>query len=209
MIKLYGRTNSINVQKVLWVLDHLKIPYEQINAGMQFGVNNTPEFLAMNPNGKVPLIQDGNTTVWESHAICKYLCNITPNQTLYPVTAVDRAHVDQWLDWAIGTLYLSMNFVFQQMVRTPEAQRNAARIEEERKKTVDAFHLLNQHLSGRSFVVGSSMTLADIVLSAAAYRSNALGIITIDSPALSSLQSWFSTIRQQPEFKHWVEIPLT
>lgn len=209
MITLWGRTNSINVQKVLWVLDHLKIPYQRIDAGLQFGVNNSPEFLAMNPNGKIPLIKDGETTVWESQAICKYLCNITPGQTLYPTDAPSRAHVDQWLDWAIGSLYPSMSFVFQQLIRTPEAQRNLARIEEERKKTVDCFKLLNQHLQGRKFIVGEQMTLADIVISAATYRCDTIHVISVDSPECAGLKPWFATMREQAEYKRWVEIPLS
>lgn len=208
MITLWGRTNSINVQKVLWVLDHLKIPYQQINAGLQFGVNTSPEFLTMNPNGKVPLIKDGDVTVWESHAICRYLCVTTPGQTLYPNDAAGRAQVDQWLDWALGTLYICMGFVFQQLVRVPEAQRNLPRIEEERKKTVDAFKLLNQHMQGRSFLVGHQMTLADIVLCAATYRCLELKLIADDAD-FANLKSWYSVMRQQPEFKRWVEIPLT
>jgi glutathione S-transferase len=209
MITLYGRTNSINVQKVLWVLDHLKIPYTQVNAGMQFGVNNTPEFLSKNPNGKVPLLQDGDTAVWESHAICKYLCNITNGQSLYPVNAAERAAVDQWLDWAIGTLYVSMGIVFLQLVRTPEAQRNMARVDEESKKTVDAFRVLNAHMAGRRFIAGQHMTLADIVLSAATYRCAALKIIHLDHPECAAIKPWYELMRHQEEFKKWVEIPLT
>ncbi len=209
MITLWGRTNSINVQKVLWVLDHLQIPYQRIDAGLQFGVNNSPEFLAMNPHGKIPLIKDGDTTVWESNAICKYLCNITAGQTLYPTDAASRAQVDQWLDWAIGTLYISMGFVFQQLIRTPEAQRNPVRIEEERKKTVDALKVLNQYLQGRQFIVGNEMTLADIIMSAATYRCDGIGVVSIDGPECAGLKPWFSAMREQPEFKRWVQIPLT
>lgn len=209
MITLWGRTNSINVQKVLWVLDHLKIPYQRIDAGLQFGVNSSPDFLAMNPNGKIPLIKDGDTTVWESQAICRYLCNVTPGQTLYPTDAASRAQVDQWLDWAIGTLYVSMGIVFLQLVRTPEAQRNLARIEEESKKTADAFRVLNQHMAGRQFVVGNAMTLADIVLSAATYRCAGLHVIQLDQPECAAIAPWFSHMKAQPEFKRWVEIPLT
>jgi glutathione S-transferase len=209
MITLWGRTNSINVQKVLWVLDHLKVPYERIDAGLQFGVNNSPEFLAMNPNGKIPLINDGGAFVWESHAICKYVCNVTPGQTLYPTDPAPRGQVDQWLDWALGTLYVPMGIVFLQLVRTPEAQRNPARIEEESKKTVDAFRVLNQHMAGRQFVVGSAITLADIVLSAATYRCAGLGVIQLDGPDCSAIQPWFAHMKEQPEFKRWVEIPLT
>jgi len=209
MITLWGRANSINVQKVLWVLDHLKIPYQQIDAGLKFGVNTTPEYLAMNPHGKIPLIKNGDALVWESQAICRYLCNITDGQTLYPTDAATRAQVDQWLDWAIGTLYVSMGVVFLQLVRTPEAQRNLARVNEESTKTVDAFRVLSQHLQGRRSIVGNHLTLADIVISAATYRCFALTIISRDDPSIIGLMPWYDQMVQAPEFKRWVEIPLS
>ena len=99
MLKIWGRTNSINVQKVLWTCAELDLPFERIDAGMQFGVNNTPEFKAMNPNGLVPLINDDGFLLWESHAIVRYLARKHGLGTLCPADPREAADADRWMEW--------------------------------------------------------------------------------------------------------------
>ncbi len=208
-ITLWGRTNSMNVQKVLWVLDALGLPYQRIDAGMQFGVNNTPEYLAMNPNGKIPLLRDGDFTIWESSAICRYLCNKYQSEALYPRDAQARALVDQWIDWAGTTLFGSLSTVFWQTLRVPEAQRDMKKVQEESGKVVSAVEIMNQQLSKTAFLAGAQFTLADLSVAAAIFRCLGLGLIKENNPQLAPLLAWFGRLRQAPEFKRWVEQPLT
>ena len=119
MLKIWGRTNSINVQKVLWCCAELNLPFERIDAGMAFGVNNTPEYKAMNPNALVPVINDDGFILWESHAIVRYLARKHGNGTLCPAGAQDYADADRWMDWQLSTIAEPMRIAFWGLIRTP------------------------------------------------------------------------------------------
>jgi len=208
-ITLWGRLNSMNVQKVLWVLDRLQLNYERIDAGMQFGVNNTPEYLALNPNGKVPLLKDGNTVVWESQAICRYLCNQYGGDALYPVDARQRAAVDQWIDWASCGIIGSLSLVFWQLVRTPEDKRDPAKIAEETAKTLASLKVLSQSLGNKTYLANERLSLADIVLVPVVYRCFGLKLISRDDSSLGPVTQWFDRVSSEPEYKKWMSAPLT
>jgi glutathione S-transferase len=208
-ITLWGRLNSMNVQKVLWVLDRLNLPYERIDAGMQFGVNNTPEYLSLNPNGKVPLLKDGPTVVWESHAICRYLCNQYGGDAIYPSDARQRAAVDQWVDWAACGIIGSVSLIFWQLVRTPEDKRDANKIAEETTKTVASLKVLSQGLTGKTYLANEQLSLADIVLVPVIYRCYGLGLVARDDPSFESVSQWFDRVSAEPEYKKWMSAPLT
>ncbi len=209
MIKLWGRTNSMNVQKVLWVLDDLGLAYERIDAGMQYGVNNTAEYLRMNPNGKIPLIKDGDLAVWESHAICRYLCNKAGSQKLYPQDPQARAPIDQWIDWALSTLIGPLSTVFWILVRTPAEKRDPAKLKEESSKLLGALEILNTGLTNRSFIASDHFSLADLILAAPVYRCIKLDSFDHQSEHFAPLMAWYAKVRTQPGFKRWVEIELT
>ena len=129
MLKLCGRVNSINVMKVLWALEELKVPYERVDAGMNFGIVNTPEYKAMNPNSRVPTIQDGALTLFESNAIVRYLAAKHGAGTLWPTDPAARADSDRWMDWASTTLQPVVTPVFWGLIRTPAEKRDARAIE--------------------------------------------------------------------------------
>ena len=99
MLTIWGRLNSINVQKVLWCADEIGIEYERIDAGMEYGVVDTEAYLAMNPGGKVPTIRDGDDILWESAAIVRYLAARYGDSEIYPESPMQRGHADQWADW--------------------------------------------------------------------------------------------------------------
>src|SRR5262245_66352838 len=103
MLKLWGRINSINVQKVLWALEELKVPYERVDAGLQFGVVNESFYRKMNPNGRVPTIEDDGLVLWESNTICRYLATTRQGERLYPSNPKSRANVERWMDWQLAT----------------------------------------------------------------------------------------------------------
>ena len=103
-LTIWGRANSVNVQKVLWCLAELDLAYERIDAGMQFGKNTEAPYLAMNPNGRVPTLVDGDYVLWESNSVMRYLCMAYgENSPIYPSQPKARASVDRWLDWTLST----------------------------------------------------------------------------------------------------------
>ena len=134
-LTIWGRANSVNVQKVLWCLAELDLAYERIDAGMQFGKNNEAAYLAMNPNGRVPTLVDGDYVLWESNSVMRYLCMAYGgNSPIYPSQPKARASVDRWLDWTLSTLQPVDRPVFWALVRTPVEKRDMVAIQ----KDVDA-----------------------------------------------------------------------
>ena len=129
MLTIYGRTNSVNVQKVLWCLAELSVPYTRIDAGLEHGKNNEPWYLALNPNGRIPLLQDGSFSLWESNTIVRYLATKHGSGGLCPASLETRALAERWMDWQLSTLVLPVSIVFQALYRTPAAKRDAAAIE--------------------------------------------------------------------------------
>jgi glutathione S-transferase len=222
MLKLWGRVNSINVQKVLWVLDDLGLEYERRDAGLQYGVNDTADFLARNPNGRVPLLQDDDSFLWESHAICRYLCNrqiavkASANSTrdascqvaedLYPSNSFDRARVDQWLDWTLWGISAPMVIVFQQYVRTPEDKRDLQKLSAAEVQSNEYLRVLEEHLRVSPYMASDRLTLADIVLSPILYRADSLGL---EGAKTQSLQRWIAQIKLLKGYQKWVEIPMS
>ena len=130
MITLWGRNNSTNVKKVRWVLEELDLPYQQILAGLEFGLNHDPEYLAMNPNGLVPLLKDDATGVvlWESNTIIRYLAAQYGVDRLWLAAPAQRAQGEKWMDWSNGTLSPAHRPVLMGLVRTPPEQRDPAAI---------------------------------------------------------------------------------
>src|SRR4051812_38260733 len=125
MLKVWGRRSSFNLQKVMWLIGELELPHQHIDAGGQFGGLDTPDFLAMNPHGRIPVIQDDATTVWESHAILRYLAARHGAGRFWSDDPVARAAVDGWMDWSQTALQPDFLVgVFWGFYRTPEDKRN-------------------------------------------------------------------------------------
>ena len=206
MLKIWGRTNSINVQKVLWCCAEMAIPYERIDAGMQFGVNNTPEYRAMNPNGLVPLIDDDGFVLWESHAIVRYLSRKHGLGTLHPADSRTAADADRWMEWYSTTLWNHMKPVFWILVRTPTEKRNMAEVEDNRKKLAGYLEMADAHLKNHEYMAGARFTMGDIPLAVLAHRWFNL---PIERPALPNYERWFRTVSQRPGFRQHCAAPLT
>jgi glutathione S-transferase len=119
MLKIWGRTNSVNVQKVLWCLTELDVPYERVDAGLAYGKNHEPWYLALNPNGRVPLLQDGDFSLWESNTIVRYLALKHGLGRLCPKPLETRAHAERWMDWQLSVLVNPVSIVFWNLIRTP------------------------------------------------------------------------------------------
>src|SRR5688572_17398264 len=149
MLKIWSRRNSINVQKVLWCCGELGLDYERIEAGLAFGVNNTPEYKALNPNGLVPTIDEDGFILWESHAILRYLARKHGSGTIWPTDARAAADVDRWMEWYSTTLWPNVRPIFHNLIRTPPEKRNMAEVEDGRQKLTANLPILDEQLAAR------------------------------------------------------------
>ncbi|HVJ34514.1 MAG TPA: glutathione S-transferase [Terriglobia bacterium] len=204
MLKVWGRRNSFNVQKVMWLIGELDLPHAHINAGGSFGLVNEPAFLAMNQHGRVPVIEDDGTIIWESHTILRYLAATYGAGRFWQDNAASRSHWDRWMDWSQASLHRDFLDLFWSFYRTPEPQRDRNLIKALLKLTNDHFDLLDRHLTGRHFMVGDTLSLADITIGATLYRYFEL---EIERPALSSLEAWYASLCQRPAYRQHVMVP--
>jgi glutathione S-transferase len=206
MLKIWGRNNSVNVQKVLWCCEEMQIQYQRLDAGGSFGVINTPQYRALNPNGLVPTIEDGPFVLWESNTIVRYLTAKHSAGKLWPEDLKVRAEGDKWMDWQISMFWPAFRPLFWNLVRTPVDQRDEKAIEESRLKTGEVLEYLDTHLKNRMYVAGEDLTMGDIPMGCAIWRWMAL---SIERPVLSNLQRWFDTLRERPAYKSVVMLPVT
>jgi glutathione S-transferase len=206
-IKIWGRANSGNVKKVLLVAEELKLDYERIDAGMAFGVVDTPEYRKLNPNGRVPTLEDGDYVLWESHAICRYLAMQYGGEAIYPKDPKTRAGVDRWLDWQLAHLAAVETPVFWSTIRTPLEKQDKALIAENVKKLAAVFQIVEDRLAGRPYLEGDSVTLADLVLGIFSYRY--LKNSFIERPATPRMAEWTERLRVRSSYQKWVDEPLT
>ena len=207
MLTVYGRTNSVNVQKVLWCLAELALQHTRIDAGLEHGKNTEPWYLALNPNGKVPLLVDGAFTLWESNTIVRYLASKHGMGSLCPASLETRALAERWMDWQLSTLVPPVSIVFQNLIRRPAAERDAAAIERNTREANRAMALLDEHLQRRRYVAGDEFTMGDIPVGATAHRW--LEIPGIERPALTAVRAWRARLAERPAFRDNVELPLS
>ncbi|MCB2052050.1 MAG: glutathione S-transferase family protein [Novosphingobium sp.] len=205
MLKIWGRTNSINVQKPLMVLEEVQLPYERIDAGLQFGVNNTPEYKAMNPNGVVPTIDDDGFILWESNAVARYLARKFGHGKLWPEDLQAQANQDRWMDWQQTTMIGPVNAMFAPLIRgmgdtSPEA------IEKGRVRSGQVMAMLDAWLAGNEYVSGDIFGAADCVLGPSIHRWYNLDI---ERPKLAHLERWFDALMQRPSAKKIIISPIT
>jgi len=207
-LTIWGRANSVNVQKVLWCLAELDLGYERIDAGMQFGKNTEAPYLAMNPNGRVPTLVDGDYVLWESNSVMRYLCMAyRENSPIYPSQPKARAGVDRWLDWTLSTLQPLDRPVFWALVRTPVEQRDMAAIQKDVDAEAVVWRIVEAQLASRRFIEGDRFTIADIALGA--YARRWLGVEGVSKPKLPNLDRWFAQFAARPGFAQFVAPPMT
>jgi glutathione S-transferase len=195
MLRIWGRISSINVQKVVWCADELGIRYERVDAGGKFGRNDTPEYLAMNPNGLVPVIEDAGFVLWESNAILRYLCERERSTSLWPQDVRARADADRWLDWQATSFTPATRDAFWNLLRVPEPQRDHAAVEASRAKSEKCAAILEAHLAGREYVCGDSFCAADIALGAAAHRWLNMTLARTPRPGR---ERWYQRLKSRP-----------
>ena len=195
MLTLWGRLNSINVQKVAWCLEEVGVPYDRLDAGGAFGIVSTPEYRRLNPNGLVPVIEDDGFVLWESNAIVRYLAAKHPQAGLWPEDPRARADADRWMDWQATSFTPAMRDVFWQLLRTPPDQRDAGTIERSVAKSAEMAAILDQHLAGKTYLTGETFGMGDIAAGCAAHRWLNLPISREPRP---HLERWSRLIRERP-----------
>ena len=207
-LTIWGRANSVNVQKVLWCLAELDLGYERIDAGMQFGKNTEADYLAMNPNGRVPTLVDGDFVLWESNSIMRYLClAYRPDTPIYPREPRRRAGIDRWLDWSLSTVQPVDRPVFWALVRTPAERRDMARIQNDADAEAVQWRIVDAQLATRRFIEGDNFTIADIALGA--YARRWFGVEGIVRPTLAHLDRWFARLSERPAFLRFIAPPMS
>ena len=206
MVKIWGRKNSINVMKVLWACDEMGVAYDRVDVGGAFGGNREPEYLAMNPNARVPTIEDQGLVLWESNAIVRYLAATYGNPGLLPADNQARWSAEQWMDWQQTTLHPPATKLFWELIRTAPEDRDLEGIEGARKSCGEAWTLLDETLAKRDFLAGAEFSMADIPLGAAAFRWFAFDI---DRPATPNVRAWYERLCQRPPYQTHIMNPMT
>jgi glutathione S-transferase len=207
-LTIWGRANSVNVQKVLWCAEELGISYKRIDAGMAFGRNTEPDYLAMNPNGRVPTLVDGDFVLWESNSIMRYFALVHgQGSPIYPGAPSLRASVDRWLDWTLSTLQPVDRPVFWALVRTPVEKRDMVAIQRDADAEAVVWRIPDAQLATRKFIEGDQFTLADIALGA--YARRWFGVEGVSKPTLPHLERWFAQFASRPGFQKFVAPPMS
>jgi glutathione S-transferase len=170
MPRIWGRANSINVQKVLWCCGELGVEYERIDAGNEFGVNKTAEYRALNPNGLVPTVEDGEITLWESNVIVRYLAHKIGDGRLCPADIGTRFDAERWMDWQATAFWPVLRPLFIQLVRTPSAKLDPAAVSQGEKLSLAAGRILDQRLSDGTFLAGDAFSMGDIPAATTVHR---------------------------------------
>jgi glutathione S-transferase len=209
VIKIWGRNTSSNVQKAMWAIGELKLPHQRIDIGGPFGMNKEPKYLAMNPNGLVPTLEEEDGfLLWESNSVVRYLAaRHDKDGALEPKDLRERANASKWMDWQLSVAGPAIFNAFWGLIRTPPEKRDMAAIEESKKKTTAAMQIMDAQLGKTRFMAGDRFSYGDIPVGIMCYRYRAL---VPERPATPNLDRWFDTIAGRQAFKdHVSSIPLT
>ncbi len=207
MLNVWGRRSSFNVQKVLWLVGELGLAHDHVPAGGSFGRLDEPAFRALNPHGRVPVIEDGDVTVWESHAVLRYLAARYSDGDLWARDPASRVRLDGWMDWSQTAVQPDfLGGVFWGYYRTPDAQRDWPAIRRSLDRCADHFRLLDAVLADRPFLTGNNLSLADIPLGTSLYRYFELDI---DRPTVPNVAAWYQRLQQRAAYREHVMVPFT
>jgi glutathione S-transferase len=207
MLKIWGRNTSSNVQKVMWAIGEMNLPYQRIDIGGPFGKNREPAYLAMNPNGLVPTLEEEDGwLLWESNSIVRYLAAKHQSRVLEPADPRVRARAHQWMDWQLSVLGPAIHGLFWGLVRTPPEKRNHAEIAESKERTTKAMAILDAQLAKTKYVASDEFSYGDIPVGIVTYRFVNLAP---DRPAMPNLDRWYAAISSRKPFQEHVgAIPL-
>lgn len=193
-MKLLGRKTSGNVQKVMFLLEELKLPYERVDVGRQFNNTQTPEYLAKNPNAKVPTLEDGDVVIWESNTILRYLAS-KAKSNLYPAELARRSQVERWMDWQLSALNNPYMAMFRESKLEPA--KRSADFDTQRKDLGTQLSILDRAI-GSGYVAGAEFSIADICLAPIVTRCLKFGV---ELPELPNVKRWDAALNQRAAFK--------
>ena len=208
-LQIWGRANSVNVQKVLWCCRECDAPFARTDAGMQYGRTQDADYLAMNPNGRIPTLVDGDFVLWESNAIMRYIVLTHPDAVpaLYPAAPQARANIERWLDWTLSTLQPVERPLFWGLVRIPPAERDMQAMQKAADEAAVQWRIVDRQLAGSEFMSGTGFGLADVAIGT--YARRWFGVEGVTRPALPQLERWFAQISTRPGFQEFVAPPMS
>jgi len=205
MLRIWGRSTSMNVQKAMWAVGELGLPHERIDIGGPYGKNNEPAYLAMNPNGLVPTLEEDGFLLWESNSIVRYLAGKYGAGTLEPSDPQLRASAGRWMDWQLSVCAPAIHGLFWGLIRTPPEKRDQKEIDLSRERTTAAMTILDAQLAKTRFVATDTFSMGDIPVGVIAYRYRRL---VPARSGLDNLERWYLELERRPAFKkHVLEIP--
>jgi len=205
MIRVWGRRSSVNVQKVLWTLAELDIPFVRETVGGSFGGNRDADFLRMNPNGLIPVILDGDVTMFESNAIVRYLAARYRAGLLRPHDDRSLAWAEQWMEWQQSSVYPHVSAIFWNNVRLPPDKRDAAAVAAAEKAIVEPLKIADRHLAQHDWFAGEKFSFGDIVMGCIFWRYMALDCMKPDMP---HVMEWFEALKRREPYRQWVMVPV-
>jgi len=207
MLKVWGRKNSSNVRKVLWCVEELALPYEREEAGGAFGVVDSLEFRKLNPNGRVPMLEDNGFVLWESNVIVRYIAAQYGSDTSwYQNDNRVRAQADKWMDWTSTSFAVAFRDVFWGILRTPAAEQDWAKINASINACAALLVIVDQALSEKPYLSGDEIGMGDIPLGSFIY---AWFEMPIERPSMPHLQAWYERLKLRPAYRNAVMTALT
>jgi glutathione S-transferase len=206
MIKMWGRNTSSNVQVVMWCIGELGLAYERADCGHRYGGLDAPEFLAMNPNGTIPVIRDGEgEPLWESAAILRYLANRYGRAPFWPDDLAPRTHIDKWAEWSKINIALNFSFpIFWQVIRTPRGRQDADALKPAMGVLGRYLDIAEKQLAKAPYLSGDDFTLADIQFGHLLYRYFTL---EIERPERAGLRAYYERLVARPAYREHVMVP--
>lgn len=204
-LTVWGRKTSSNVQALMWCIGELGLTFERHDIGHSHGGNDTPEFLAMNPNGLVPVLRDGDSApLWETGAILRYLAARYGRDSFWPADPLARAHIDKWAEWAKINATLSFTGpIFWRVVRTAPAKRDPAAIAAAIVRFDSVLAIAEAQLTANPFLAGQNFTLADIQFGHILYRYYD---IAIDWPSRPRVERYYQALTERPAYREHVMV---
>jgi len=196
MLRVLGRATSGNVQKVIWLLEEIGLPYKREDYGRQFNNTGDAAYLKLNPNGKVPTLVDGDTVIWESNSILRYVCNKQGGHALYPSDPVARSQVERWMDWQLASLNNPYLGIFKE-AKKPAVERGASWTTDA-KELKTQLDILEAGMDGKPWLAGPAISLADVCLGPIVHRCLDF---PVDLPGLAGLRAWRERLVARPAFK--------
>jgi glutathione S-transferase len=206
MLKVWGRNNSVNVKKVLWIAAELGLGTENIPAGGEYGVVNDAGYRALNPNGRVPTIEDGDVVLWESNTIVRYLAAKYGNGKFYIADTAGRAQAEKWMDWATASLAGPFRDILWHGVRLPPKERNAATLAAGVKGAGELFAIADGVLARQPYLSGAQFGVGDVPVGCFVYGWFQA---PIERPTLPNLAAWYDGLTARPAYQKAVMIPLS